>query len=242
MKKIFDKVNKIFDTIKKSLDDFREWKKGDPREWQYKIAIIVLTILLLVVLYKVLVYIFCGLLIFTFYFGEWVENAINKRQSQNQQYSLLYNFEISKNALFKVLKEIAHIYDLVTPKSLSSIAPISYPSLQYINNLPFYRFIVLKSKGVQEYDFISLRENFNTLIAQKLIAFEIENVNQPCYQDIPCIYVLKVDDDSNNPDYVAIDIMYVDSTDKYNYACRIANNEHFQSENSYVEPPTDKDF
>lgn len=54
--------------------------------------------------------------------------------------------------------------------------------------------------------------------------------------------MLKVDDYSYNPDCIAIDVMLIDSDEKYNYVCQIVNNERFQSENSYVEPPTDKDF
>ncbi len=154
MQNVIYKMKKIFEFVKKKIISFYEWIKDDTIAWIFKIAIIAIIIPVLVLIYKIILCIIPVFILGLLCFSDKIENSINQNQPQNQQYSLLCNFEISKNALFKVLKEIAHIYDLVTPKSLSSIVPVRYSSLQYINNLPFYRFIVLKSKGSLEYDFI----------------------------------------------------------------------------------------
>lgn len=234
---------KLFTYLKEKLNSFYEWKKEDIMAWVLKVLLILLSIMIIIFTYKLLPYILSVLILVLLFFSDSIESFFRQRKLSKQTYTLDQIFCITRNALFRVLYDNCRIFGIIQPKTVSEITPTEYSSLQSINNLAFFRFIVLVENGSEiEKDFFNIKQILNQMISQKLIAHEFEYITYSHWNDIPLIKVINITYDIYNSNYIAFDLMFIDSDEKYQYVKQLEIKEQNQNERPYIPSPKDKDF
>ena len=144
-------------------------------------------------------------------------------------------------SLCKILSEYAEVLDIVRPANITDIVPIKYPVCQTVDNLPFYRFIVMQ-KPDSTVSLEKIEDCLYQFIAQYLSGSLCPNLPRRYYKDIPYFAVFNVAEDFYHRGYLFIDIMPVSTDVCYNFILSKRYADICKTKNGIQASPSDEDF
>lgn len=208
MKLLKEVLNSIYDSFKKDKSYILCLKI---------LGIVISCILLLLIIKQIYPILLLGVVLFFVYYDD-IKMYFPKPKNSVIAPDVLNNtYHCLSEPLCRIIKKNADVLNIVAPSCISEINTIHGDGVQYISNIPFFRYIVLNKPNcsIDHKDFLELLQS---RLIQELSSGHIPNVQYPFYNDLPFIYVINVDDYLYASKYTTIDIILINDSKSYQYA------------------------
>ena len=144
--------------------------------------------------------------------GKWVINKWKAYKCSINNINDVFNEYVVREMLCTILKNDSGLLEIDTPKTVDDITPVKSMVKQIVNGYVFFHFIVHHPCNAGN-DYAEKRTYINLKLAQHLQSYYTNY--RIVYYDIPVVYVFKIAEDLYHNNCYGIDIMIIDSDEKY---------------------------